>query len=243
MAKFLTTDRAVSEIKDLIRNAEHTLTLVSPYLKLEKTFRELLNYRNNQEKKTTIIFGKQELNPDDMSFLQSLRWVSLKYYEDLHAKCYFNDDKMVITSLNLYHFSMVNNKEMGVLIDKNDPVDAQLYKDASGEVDFILSNSKPFPLDSGSKDAPTASKVVKNTQPAKPTANQTGYCIRTGVKIPFNVEKPLSFEAYKKWNEYGDPNYPEKYCHYSGEPSNGETSVSKPILKKNWSKAKEIFGL
>jgi phosphatidylserine/phosphatidylglycerophosphate/cardiolipin synthase-like enzyme len=75
---------------------------------------------------TTVIFGKQELNPDEMKFLQGLRFVILKYNEDLHAKCYVNDDKMVITSLNLYEFSMANNKEMGVLIDKTDPADTEL---------------------------------------------------------------------------------------------------------------------
>lgn len=71
----------------------------------------------------------------------------------------------------------------------------------------------------------------------------TGYCIRTGAKIPFNVQKPLSYEAYKAWSKDGNKENPEKYCHFSGEPSNGETSVSKPILKKNWKKAKEIFDL
>ena len=70
-----------------------------------------------------------------------------------------------------------------------------------------------------------------------------GYCIRTCVEIPFNVKKPLSNSAYKQWNKYGDSNYAEKFCHFSGEDSNGETSVNKPILKKNWRKAKQQFGL
>ena len=70
-----------------------------------------------------------------------------------------------------------------------------------------------------------------------------GYCIRTGAEIPFNVEKPLSYEAYKSWSKYSDKDYAEKYCHFSGEPSHGETSVSKPIMKKNWIKAKAAFDL
>ena len=137
MAKFISTRKAVSEIEELIKNAGERLILVSPYLKLSKDFKELLTYRNKKDKVTTVIFGKQELNPDEMKFLQELRFVVLKYNEDLHAKCYLNDDKMVITSLNLYEFSMANNKEMGVLIDKNDPADTQLYEDAFKEVDFI----------------------------------------------------------------------------------------------------------
>jgi len=78
-------------------------------------------------------------------------------------------------------------------------------------------------------------KFVFNAQPEK-DAN-AGYCIRTGEEIEFNPEKPMSNKAFKMWNKYGDKDYQEKYCHFSGEPSNGETSFAKPILKKNWRKA------
>jgi hypothetical protein len=77
----------------------------------------------------------------------------------------------------------------------------------------------------------------------KSNEKKTGYCIRTGASIPFDLDKPLSYESYKIWNEFGDPDYVEKFCHFSGEPSFGETSVNKPILKKNWKKAKETYGL
>ena len=75
----------------------------------------------------------------------------------------------------------------------------------------------------------------------KPTkgGNGIGYCIRTGEKINFTPDRPLSDSAYKSWSRYKDKDYKEKYCHYSGEPSNGETSFAKPILSKNWKKAKE----
>lgn len=200
MAKFINTRKAVSEIEDLIKNAGDKLILISPYLKLSKDFKELLTYRNGKDKITTVIFGKQELNPDQMKSLQDLRFVILKYNEDLHAKCYVNDDKMVITSLNLYEFSMANNKEMGVLIDKNDPADAQLFEDAMKEVDYISETSQRFNLN-----------IIKSTEvktnKEKPNSKQPnklpGYCIRTGVEIPFNIEKPLSLEAFKKWKEYG----------------------------------------
>lgn len=247
MAKFINTRKAVSEIEDLIKNAGEKLILVSPYLKLSKDFKELLTYRNNKDKVTTVIFGKQELNPDEMKFLQGLRFVILKYNEDLHAKCYVNDDKMVITSLNLYEFSMANNKEMGVLIDKTDPADTDLFNDAFKEVDYINETSQRFELtapkpQSFTKQADTKSNFNRQTA-NQLSGKQTGYCIRTGVEIPFNVEKPLSYDSFKKWNEFADPDYPEKFCHFSGEPSNGETSVSRPILKKNWKKAKEIYDL
>ena len=144
MARFLNTRKAVSEIEDLIRDADQKLILISPYLKLSKDFKELIKFRNSKDKITTVIFGKQELNPNEMKFLQGLRFVILKYNQDLHAKCYLNDNKMIITSLNLYEFSMNNNKEMGVLIDRNDESDIELFDDALKEIDFIDETSDRF---------------------------------------------------------------------------------------------------
>jgi len=69
----------------------------------------------------------------------------------------------------------------------------------------------------------------------------TGYCIRTGKQIPFNSKLPMCDLAFQSWSKFSNSEYPEKYCHFSGELSDGETSYSKPILRKNWSKAKINF--
>ncbi len=54
---------------------------------------------------------------------------------------------------------------------------------------------------------------------------QFGYCIRTGVKIPFNIKRPMGDEAYASWVKFKNENYPEKFCHFSGEESYGKTSI------------------
>ncbi|KOS06781.1 hypothetical protein AM493_12670 [Flavobacterium akiainvivens] len=69
-------------------------------------------------------------------------------------------------------------------------------------------------------------KSVNNYQ-AQPSK---GYCIRTGEQIPFNPNQPLSYSAWKIWNEFGNVDFPEKFCHLTGRPSNGKTSFRKPIL-------------
>lgn len=66
-----------------------------------------------------------------------------------------------------------------------------------------------------------------------------GYCIRTGEPIPFDVKRPLSDKAFNSWEQFGDGTYPEAYCHFSGEACAGETSYDRPILRKNWRKAKK----
>jgi len=86
-------------------------------------------------------------------------------------------------------------------------------------------------------------RTSKKTQsPSLPTekAKGIGYCIRTGSQIAFNHKQPMCEEAYRNWLKSGKQDTPEHYCHFSGEPTYGETTYSRPILKANWNKAKQL---
>jgi len=215
MAKFLNTRKAVAAIEDLIKEAEEKLILISPYLKLSKDFKELLTYRNSNDKITTVIFGKQELKPDEMKVLESLRFVILKFNEDLHAKCYVNDKQMIITSLNLYEFSMANNKEMGVLINLEDQNDKLLYEDAFKEIEYIDSTSQKFEFNVTNKVRPKLTKKKSNGTP-KPTSDK-GHCIRCNKTIKLNPLVPYCKDCYNIWKKYGDNKHQENHCHICGK--------------------------
>ena len=85
---------------------------------------------------------------------------------------------------------------------------------------------------------PLDKKTKASAKPAKDDEPPVGYCIRTGESIPFDVMRPLSDRAFNSWVQFGDGSYPEAYCHFTGEQSFGETSYDRPILRKNWRKAK-----
>jgi len=80
--------------------------------------------------------------------------------------------------------------------------------------------------------------IKKEFIPPAHSIKQIGYCIRTGVEIPFNPKNPMRESAFANWKKFSNKDYPEKYCHFSGEKSNGETTFARPILRKNWEKAK-----
>ena len=148
--------------------------------------------------------------------------------------------------MNLYEFSQQNNNEMGIWLSKTQ--DADLYNATLEEVQRLLTISEEIRVTVKKVTADTPPKTEKKSVETKQTSNKTsdkstGFCIRTGVPVPFDIERPFSYEAYKKWNEYADRDYSEKYCHFSGEDSGGQTSMNKPILAKNWKKAKEKYGL
>jgi phosphatidylserine/phosphatidylglycerophosphate/cardiolipin synthase-like enzyme len=261
MPKYLRTSGISSEIDNLIRDAKERLYIISPYLKLSDNVKELLNDKEREKVDVRIIFGKQELNPTELSFLENLKYVRLYFSKNLHAKCYLNERVMIITSMNLYEFSQQNNREMGILIRKEDNNDTLVYEDAWKDIQSILNNSEDFayirasneaerikPESRRERDKPEPRRERDQSEPRREVNKQesrnkrsSGFCIRSGVEIPFNLERPMSYDAYKVWSQFGNPDYPERFCHFSGESSNGETSVNKPILKKNWRLARETY--
>jgi len=230
MAKYLRTTGISAGIDDLIKSAREKVYIVSPYLKLSDQIKELLNDKEREKIDVRIIFGKQELNPSELEFLQSLKYVRLYFSKNLHAKCYLNEQKMIITSMNLYEFSQQNNREMGILIDKSDESDIPIYEDAWKDIESFLHNADDFSYVKAPKISKDETAKTKKTHTITQVKKGKGYCIRTGMKIPFDIDKPLSYQAFQKWDEHGNPDFPEKFCHFSGEPSNGETSFSKPIV-------------
>ena len=52
--------------------------------------------------------------------MQQLNYVRISFCKNLHAKCYLNEESCIVSSLNLYEFSQVNNNEMGILISKDE---------------------------------------------------------------------------------------------------------------------------
>src|SRR3546814_16254087 len=80
--------------------------------------------------------GKSELQSLEISWLREQTYIRTSFCKNLHAKCYLNEELCIVTSLNLYEFSQVNNNEMGILIRRSD--DAELYRDAYEEVQRII---------------------------------------------------------------------------------------------------------
>lgn len=136
MAKFLNTSATNYFLEEMIKGARDRLTLISPYLKLNDRMKELLSDKNRLKIDVRIVYGKSELHPDEISWLRELTYIRTSFCKNLHAKCYMNEELCIITSLNLYEFSQVNNNEMGILLSRTD--DAGLYKEAYEEAQRII---------------------------------------------------------------------------------------------------------
>ncbi|MHA3056781.1 phospholipase D family protein [Acinetobacter sp. ANC 4641] len=136
MAKFLNTSATNFFLEELIKNAKERLILISPYLRLNDRIKELLEDKNRLKIDIRIVYGKSDLHPDEIKWMQRLDYIRVSFCKNLHAKCYMNENTCIISSLNLYEFSQINNNEMGILIEKQH--DATVFQDAYEEAQRII---------------------------------------------------------------------------------------------------------
>ncbi len=286
MGKFITGKNLEDCIYNIIWEAENTLLIVSPFIKLDKYFKELFDkHENNPKLHLLLVFGKNEkevrrsMSKADFDYFKKFLNISIIYIPNLHAKYYGNEKMGVITSINLYDYSFNNNIEFGVcsqqsLINKIKTTDNLAWDECmdiaeNGEVvfvkrpvyeekkllvslgknyvksDILLDATEKFygyrknkdndvkRLADFPKELLLGSANKKRPQKEEKIKQEYGFCIRTGKKINFNPRRPMCLEAWQSWSYYKNEDFPEKYCHKTGEKSYGKTSMRTPILKQN----------
>lgn len=214
MAEFLTTSDISSNLEKIIKKSNGKVILVSPYLQLSKTLCERLKDAADNKTNIKIIYGKEEnLKPAERNFLAQLKNVEIYFFENLHAKCYFNESLMIISSMNMYEFSEKNNREMGILLKAKD--DREIFQEAVNEVKSIIANAQRKTF---------AATPAKNAFPA--VKELLGVCIRCAVSIPHNTGKPYCANCYSSWAVWENVFFVEKYCHSCGAFE--QTTIEKP---------------
>jgi hypothetical protein len=123
-AEFLFDNQLIAELENLIRHSKNELFLVSPFIDLDKRIRDALSEKISKPNfKLKILFGKNENNiyksfkKNSFDFLKQFPNVEIRYEERLHAKFYLNDTHFILTSLNLYDFSLAKNIECGIIVN------------------------------------------------------------------------------------------------------------------------------
>jgi hypothetical protein len=229
--------------------------------KSDDTLSIVIVFGKNKDDKT------KSFDKDTFEFFSEFPNIKICYQENLHAKYYANESNAIITSMNLYEYSQNNNIEAGILTKNSllkplgDSIDyeaweffAQVIKDSvllydkepiydSGifRDEYIKSEIKTDLLSKLYNLEKATKSILPSSQIKSKNSNSNAFCIRTRTPITFNIEKPYCDAAFESWLKYKNEDFKEKYCHFSGDESNGETTKAKPILKKNWKEAKSVF--
>ena len=138
--KFLFNNDLPAGLENLIKEAKKELTLISPYINLDERIKVALKSKmENPNFELTILFGKAEKNyydslkKESADFFMQFPNVVIKYEKRLHAKFYKNDFQYLITSMNLYNYSIANNIEVGMLCTHSSKGFIGKAFDAAGE--------------------------------------------------------------------------------------------------------------
>ena len=251
MAKFLTTTGISAELEKIIKGAKKQLVLVSPYLQIARTLKLRIEDQDRMKIDIRVVYGKTDYEPADFAWLSGLQSVRVSFCKTLHAKCYMNEEMALITSMNLYEFSQLNNEEMGILVSRRE--DPELYRDIDDNAQQILrqsvekSASSQEPLSKGTKttkaaptdrrvksSAKTAAKTATKAAPkprtkraARGTSGGKGTCIRCASKIALDRASPYCSKCFKSWNKWKNDAYEEKRCHACGKEHG--TSKARPV--------------
>lgn len=222
MAKFLTGRRIVGRIEEIIADADNELFLVSPYIKVDEGIKNLLG---SKQRSTDIhvIYGKKRLKPEVEELFERLG-IRLWFLKNLHAKLYINEYVALVTSMNLYDYSLKNNDEIGILASKAD--DPSIYKSAYAQVQSWLKTAVEIDATgSGGPSFKGQTLARRKRHPARMVdANQPkeGFCIRCKTGLAANLEKPYCQKHFRSWKRYKNDEYGEKFCHRCGN-ENGTT--------------------
>ena len=242
--RFYFDEDARDQIFALIKNAKKSLYLMSPYNRHPHQLKTRLTEAIDREVRVTILYRDEKDQREGVAYLERLgaKVLPVKW---LHSKIYINESTALASSMNLLDSSFNNSSEFCLRVDKWN--DEQLYNQLAEYVkgirrrarklnsSAVLGGHTPAKV-AAPKSAPAkaaaASGPPPRTAPKAAAASATGHCIRCGIGIPFNPEKPLCAKDYKIWNRYQDPDYEEKYCLLCGEEHS--TSMAKPLCRRCW---------
>ena len=224
------------------------LFIISPYLSIYPKLRRIIEDADRRGVNIVVVYRRVDEDSDVIEWLSSLKHIYLGHSENLHAKYYAEDHVAIISSMNLYQYSQVNNEELGMIFD--DKRDPDAFYDSFFFVQKIVEHSEPVfatikaeffdgrrmmrkipdvrfeslnePIDNRKNPSPTE-------EPKQEEITISGFCIRCGKKIDINSDIYYCEPCFVRWRQYNNPKYQEKYCHICGKPV--QSSAYRPTCK------------
>ncbi len=234
MAKFLDTTGISYHLEQTIKNANERLVLISPFLKINDRIKELLEDKDRLKIDIRVIYGKNELLPEENNWLKSMNSIRTSFCKNLHAKCYMNEKEALITSMNLYEFSQANNNEMGIHVSRD--VDQQLYTEIDAEAKRLVRISQEIKV-SVENVIPSDNGQPKKTKDTKESGE--GHCISCNKPIKLNPIVPYCKECYSIWKKHSNEENQEHFCHICGKDE--RTTLLKPSCYTCYKKFKNAL--
>jgi RNA polymerase-binding transcription factor DksA len=205
--------------KSMTENVEYGICFQNSKLNLEKLYSDSISYTNQVITENPCVYIKRPVFKKT-NFGLTKKYVESKILYDVTDALYRNRD-FEKKYYNDFEYDILETdvkptREEYVPETKSIPRQQSYRTNRYQQAEFV-EEEKEF-------------QKFSNSRNNRNQHEDYGYCIRTGVQIPFNPQKPYSYEAYQTWAIFENWNYRENYCHKTGRESNGRTSMANPIL-------------
>lgn len=120
---FVTTAEIGYYLEKMFKEAEKSIIIISPYIKMSQRIRSILLDKSKNNIDIKIVFKKDfEINNISAQIFKR---------DNLHAKCFLTEKYALIGSMNLFDYSQVNNDEMGIFLTREE--NSELYSNIEKE--------------------------------------------------------------------------------------------------------------
>lgn len=238
MVKFLDGSGVQASLPDLIQSTEKELFIISPHLRISPVIRNYLAGIDRKKIPISIIYGSDaRLNDDDRSFFSGLNHLKIYNCDNLHARCFMNENMGIISTTNLHDHSPVQNWEMAIRFSRKE--DQGVYHDVTRELRLMgphlkkqsiaemIAESRATPPVTPARrpESPPAPAGAKGPEvplpgknPAAP-AGEKAHCIHCGLGLKtFDLQNPLCDRCRERQARGRTLPIKEKFCHRCGDP-------------------------
>lgn len=237
MADLLTTKEILAALENIIKKAEKYICIFTYNVKIDPNYLARLRNASKRGVKITIVFG---IDNGDNKLLQELLDMPncMVYFKEyLHAKFYYNEKELLVGSMNLSEASAKNNFELGVLFKSEEYL--KVITKVKEEAKEVISDAMKW-SDLMGKNNNSGFRIALSEKALFQKFNSKGSCIRCGVSIPFNPEKPLCILCFHEWAEWENEDYLEIFCHSCGKKRDG-ISFAKPECYPCYQTGTDVF--
>ena len=202
------------------------LFLVTPYLDMnENVFRAVKRAIDSRKQVSVVIRRNVDKRPE--RDIKRLTDIGVKVYQtdNLHAKMYWSESAVIVTSMNLLQSSINNSLEIGLVFDER-----KYIKTFHEIIEEWISGAQQTSMDSTARhvSAQTPRRSPIDTPQPSRYVRRSGFCIRCGKSKTYNPKYPLCDDCYDKWAQYKNKDYKEKACHGCGTAI-PTASVARPL--------------
>jgi hypothetical protein len=233
--KLLNSAEVFAQLVRLIRAAQREVWLVSPYTTLGgndvvgRAIRDALRRRvqvnlvfrlESGARVNRSTFGNDSIG--DLIGAGLRVWTAAA----VHAKLYWSDVGVLLTSANLLGASLEGVVEVGLWSSERAHIGEAKRFYAQNIEPRLVSPEEVEDLLDGRAALDLSIGEVVPLEDDKDEA-EDGFCIRCRESIEFDPEKPYCPRDYRVWARYRDANYEDEFCHECG--AEYPATLNKPL--------------